>query len=116
QKAAEAALLGPRDEIDAMRAAYVRRRDRAVAEAGRLGLPIFRTQGTFYMLVDISGSGLEPREFTLRLLDERHVAVAPGEVFGAGGAGRVRISLAVEEDVIAEGLERIAQAIDDFAA
>ena len=81
-----------------------------------MGLPVFRTQGTFYMLVDVSASGLTPREFTLRLLDEEHVAVAPGEVFGPGGDGLVRISLAVEEDVIAEGLARIAGAIERFAA
>jgi aspartate/methionine/tyrosine aminotransferase len=116
QKAAEAALLGPRDEFDAMRDAYRRRRDRAVVEAEHLGVGIFRTQGTFYMLVDVSASGLTPREFTLRLLDEEHVAVAPGEVFGPGGDGLVRISLAVEEDVIAEGLARIARAIERFPA
>jgi aspartate aminotransferase len=116
QKAAEAVLRGARDEFDAMREAYRRRRDRAVEEAARLGLPVFRTQGTFYMLVDISASGLSPREFTLRLLDEHHVAVAPGEVFGPGGDGLVRISLAVEEDVIAEGLTRIATAVEAFAA
>jgi aspartate/methionine/tyrosine aminotransferase len=115
QKAAEAALLGPRDEFDAMRDAYRARRDRAVAEAARLALPVFRTQGTFYMLVDISASGLPPREFTLRLLEESHVAVAPGEVFGPGGEGLVRISFAVEEDVLAEGLRRIAQAVESFA-
>ncbi len=116
QKAAEAVLRGPRDEFDAMRDAYRRRRDRAVEEAARLGVPVFHTQGTFYMLVDVSASRLSPREFTLRLLDEHHVAVAPGEVFGPGGDGLVRISLAVEEDVIAEGLVRIAAAIEAFAA
>jgi len=115
QKAAEAVLRGPRDEFDAMRDAYRRRRDHAVREAARLGVPVFRTQGTFYMLVDISASGLSPREFTLRLLDEHHVAVAPGEVFGPGGDGLVRISLGVEEDVIAEGLGRIAAAVEAFA-
>jgi aspartate/methionine/tyrosine aminotransferase len=115
QKAAEAALLGPRAEFDAMRDAYRRRRDCAVSEAARVGLPVFRTQGTFYMLVDISGAGMSPRDFTLRLLEERHVAVAPGEVFGPGGDGLVRISFAVEEDVLAEGLRRIAEAVDSFA-
>jgi aspartate/methionine/tyrosine aminotransferase len=116
QKAAEAVLRGPRDEFDAMRDAYRRRRDRAVEEAARLGVPVFRTQGTFYMLADISASGLSPREYTMRLLDEHHVAVAPGEVFGPGGEGLVRISLAVEEDVIAEGLARMAAAVEEYAA
>ena len=61
-------------------------------------------------------SGLPAREFTLRLLDELHVAVAPGEVFGPGGEGLVRISFAVEADVLAEGMSRLARAIETFAA
>ena len=87
QHAAEAVLRGPRDEFDAMRDAYRERRDRAVEAAAAHGLDVFRTQGTFYMLVDVAAPGLSPREFTLRLLDELHVAVAPGEVFGPGGDG-----------------------------
>jgi aspartate aminotransferase len=114
QIAGEAALAGPRDEIDAMRVAYRERRDRALEEAGALGLDVFRTQGTFYMLIDVAGSGLNSRDFTLRLLEEQRVAVAPGEVFGPGGHGLVRISLAREPDEIAEGLTRIARAIETF--
>jgi len=116
QHAAEAVLRGPRDEFDAMRAAYRERHDRAVESAAAHGLDVFRTQGTFYMLVDVAASGLSPREFTLRSLDEFHVAVAPGDVFGPGGDGLVRISFAVEPDVLAEGLSRIAQAIESFKA
>jgi aspartate aminotransferase len=116
QKAAEAALRGPHDEIEAMRLAYRRRRDRAVAVAAELGLDVFRTQGTFYMLVNVTASGLSARDFTMRLLDDLRVAVAPGDVFGPGGAGFVRISLAREPDEIAEGMTRIARAIDTFAA
>jgi aspartate/methionine/tyrosine aminotransferase len=114
QLAAEAALTMPRDEIDAMRSAYQQRRDHAIETAAALGLDVFRTQGTFYMLVDVMHSRLSARDFTLRLLHEQRVAVAPGEVFGPGGAGLVRISLAREPDEIAEGLTRIAHALETF--
>jgi aspartate/methionine/tyrosine aminotransferase len=114
QHAAEAVLAGPRDEFDAMRDAYRERRDRAVEAASAHGLDVFRTQGTFYMLVDVSASGLSAREFTLRALEELHVAVAPGEVFGPGGEGLVRVSFGVEADVLAEGMARLAQAIETF--
>ncbi len=99
-----------------MRDAYRERRDRAVGVAAANGLEVFRTQGTFYMLVDVSAAGLSARDFTLRLLDELHVAVAPGEVFGPGGDGLVRISFAVEPDVLAEGMAKIARAVETFAA
>jgi aspartate aminotransferase len=116
QLAAEAALAGPRDEIDAMRLAYRERRDRAVETAAALGLDVFRTQGTFYMLVNVAASRLSATDFTMRLLEQERVAVAPGEVFGPGGAGLIRISLAREPDEIAEGLTRIAHAIETFGA
>ena len=116
QKAAEAALRGPHEEIEAMRLAYRARRDRAVAVAAEIGLDVFRTEGTFYMLVDVSASTLTSREFTLKLLDELRVAVAPGEVFGPGNEGLVRISLAREPEEIAEGMTRLARAIEAFSA
>ena len=43
---------------------------------------------------DVSEAGLASMDFTLRLLHEWGVAVAPGEVFGPGGEGLVRVSLA----------------------
>ena len=111
QKAAEAALLGPRDEIDAMTEAYRARRDRAWSAIERTRLSAFRTQGTFYMLLDIGAQAVDSMAFALRLLEDHRVAVAPGVVHGPGGAGKVRISLAVEPEVVEEGIARIAAAV-----
>jgi aspartate/methionine/tyrosine aminotransferase len=111
QKAAEAALLGPRDEIDAMTDAYRVRRDRAWAALERHGIRAFRTQGTFYMLLDIGEQAHDSMAFALRLLEDHRVAVAPGVVHGPGGTGKVRISLAVEPEVVEEGIARIAAAV-----
>jgi aminotransferase len=66
--------------------------------------------------VNVSASGLTARDFTMRLLEQECVAVAPGEVFGPGGAGLVRISLAREPEEIAEGLTRIARALETSGA
>ncbi|MDG2427731.1 MAG: aminotransferase class I/II-fold pyridoxal phosphate-dependent enzyme [Acidimicrobiales bacterium] len=113
QKAAEAALTGPREPIEAMRLAYVQNRDFAWSRMLDLGLDGFRTQGTFYMLIDISTSGLAPLDFSLRLLAEHGVAVAPGEVFGPGGSEVVRISLANNLESIGSGLEAISTFIKE---
>ncbi|MBP59906.1 MAG: aminotransferase class I/II [Planctomycetaceae bacterium] len=112
QKAAEAALTGPREPIEAMRSAYVRNRDSAWTRLLELGLEGFRTQGTFYMLVDIAKSGLAPLDFSLRLLEEGGVAVAPGEVFGPGGDEVVRISLANDRENIELGLDALSSFIE----
>ena len=115
QKAAEAALSGPQEVVATMRDAYRERRDRAWELLTTQGLPAFRTQGTFYMVLDVSEAGLAPHEFAMRLLSEWGVAVAPGEVFGPAGRGLVRISLAEEPEVIEEGLGRVVDAVRALA-
>jgi aspartate aminotransferase len=116
QKAAEAALTGPRGEIDAMREAYRGRRDSAWEAVLAEDLDAVRTQGTFYMLVDVSAAGLESMELARRLLEEERVAVAPGLVFGPGGEGKARISFAGEPETIREGVRRIARLLERAAA
>jgi aspartate/methionine/tyrosine aminotransferase len=116
QKAAEAALTGPRSVVEDMRAAYRVRRDRAWEATQARGLRAFRTQGTFYMLVDVSAAGIPSLEFALRLLEEADVAVAPGSVFGPAGESFVRISMAVEPAVVEEGITRLAHMVDALAA
>jgi aspartate/methionine/tyrosine aminotransferase len=51
-----------------------------------------------------------------RLLAEHRVAVAPGEGFGASGAGWARLSLAVTDEAIERGAERLARAFAATAA
>lgn len=110
QTAAEAALTGGRDAVLAMRDEYRRRRDTAVAALREHGLLIAEPRGTFYVLADLSALGRDSYEIARRLLYEQRVAVAPGEAFGPAGAGAVRLSLASPPEVVAEGIERIAQA------
>jgi len=100
QEAAVAALTGRQDSVDARRAAYEWRRDRAVAAVGG------RCEGTFFVWFRL------PDGLTVeRLLDEHRVALAPGEGFGPGGAGHARLSLAVPDDVLLDGLARLAVAL-----
>jgi aspartate aminotransferase len=108
QKAAEAALLGPRDAVDAMRAAYRARRDLALSLLDERGVGYARPQGAFYLMVDVAAAEEPSEAFALRLLRERHVAVVPGSAFGEGGEGMVRVSLAASEDAIRLGLDGLA--------
>ena len=111
QKAAEAALLGPREPIRAMLDAYRRRRRAALAAASEAGLSFVAPAGTMYMLVRVETGGRSMIRFALDLLDDHGVSVAPGSVFGPGGEGYVRISLAADDLRIVEGLHRLAAAV-----
>ena len=110
QKAAEAALLGPREPIRAMLDAYRRRRAVAIRTATEAGLELVAPAGTLYTLVRVDTHGRSMLQFALDLLDRHGVSVAPGSVFGPGGEGYVRISLAADGDQITEGIRRLALA------
>ena len=113
QKAAEAALTGPRAPYDEMLDAYRRRREVALDTAAGVGLAAVASDGTLYMLVDVSAAGVDDLDFALGLLRSHSVSVAPGSVFGPAGRGWARISLAAEEAAIAEGLRRLAKALHE---
>jgi aminotransferase len=102
QEAGIAALTGPQDSVEGRRAAYERRRDRALAALRDVDA---RSEGTFFVWFRLP-EGLKVE----RLLVERRVAVAPGEGFGARGAGWARLSLAVADETLDSGLERLAAA------
>ena len=116
QKAAEAALTGPRAPYEAMLDAYRRRRVVALEAVEAAGLRAVAPDGTLYMLVDVSDAGLDDLDFALGLLRSHSVSVAPGSVFGPAGRGWARISLAAEEEAIAEGLRRMAKALHEQEA
>jgi aminotransferase len=101
QSAAIAALEGPQDSVDERVAAYERRRD---VLAAALPEPVV-CEGTFYVWLRL------PQGLTAEtLLTEHRVAVAPGEGFGPSGVGWARLSLAVTDEQVELGAERLARA------
>jgi aminotransferase len=101
QHAGIAALTGPQDSVAERVETYRRRRDRV-----REVLPDLECEGSFYLWWELP-EGITPE----LLLSEHRVAVAPGEGFGSRGDGWARLSLAVTDEVLETGLERLAAAL-----
>jgi aminotransferase len=99
QEAGIAALTGPQDSVEERRATYERRRDGAVAVLDGLEP---RSEGTFFVWFRLP-DGLTVEQ----ILAEQRVALAPGEGFGTRGAGWARLSLAVTDETLELGLERL---------
>ena len=116
QKAAEAALTGPQDCIAEMRNSYHERRDVVVDVLKEQGYYVYTPSGAFYIMVDISDSGLDSRQFALSLLEECKVAIAPGTAFGNYGRDFIRISLATEKNLLLEGVQRLCGYIKQLKA
>jgi aspartate aminotransferase len=119
QYAALEAVRGPMDSVAAMLAEYERRRTRVLAGLRKIsGLACTEPQGAFYAFPNVaachtrdaevgaaSNGKLDTAVVARRLLESAHVAVVPGEGFGAPGF--LRISYATSIERIDEGLRRI---------
>jgi aspartate/methionine/tyrosine aminotransferase len=112
QHAGLAALAHGAKTVEAMRAAYARRRDVLVAGLRELGFGVAAPpQGAFYVLADARRFDADSRRLAARLLEEAHVAVTPGVDFGAAGEGFLRFCYAASEDALREALARIGRAL-----
>jgi len=117
QRAAVDAFGGDQSEVETMRAEFERRRDYVVAALNAVpGFRIAPPDGAFYAFPNVTGvlGGQGKRslhtslELVAFLLEEAHVAVVPGEAFGA--PGYLRMSYACSLDQLEEGVKRIRQA------
>nr|MDQ3293442.1 pyridoxal phosphate-dependent aminotransferase [Actinomycetota bacterium] len=120
QRAALAAVAGPLDAVAEMRAAFERRSKLAHRIlSGIEGVTCVEPEGAFYAYPNLTGLLGRPikgrkadttADLAAVLLDEVKVAVVPGEAFGT--PGYARISFALGDDDLVEGLTRIADAVD----
>ncbi|MCA8900365.1 MAG: LL-diaminopimelate aminotransferase [Hyphomonas sp.] len=109
QVAAVAALDGPQDCVDETRAIYKSRRDVLVESFTRAGWPIPSPAASMFAWAPIPEQlkHLGSLEFALQLINEAHVAVAPGAGFGEHGDGHVRIALVENEQRIRQAARNI---------
>ncbi|GAB3733582.1 pyridoxal phosphate-dependent aminotransferase [Amycolatopsis oliviviridis] len=115
QLAAHAALTGPQDHRAGILAELRAKRDKVVAALNALpaiNCPV--PDGSFYVFPDIRGTGLTAQEFTDHLMDRHSVAVVAGTAFGDRGEGHVRITYALPDEQLEEGLHRIRRAVEEL--
>jgi aspartate/methionine/tyrosine aminotransferase len=115
QKAGQAALDGEQTCVEQMTESYRVRRDMVVDILREGGLLISVPRGAFYIMADVLAAGSDSYAFARRMVEERGVAVAPGETFGPSGAGKVRLSLATAAPDLREGAERLVRAVADWS-
>jgi aspartate aminotransferase len=106
QKGGVAALNGPQDHLTGWLGEFARRRNYALQKLNALpGVTCASVKGAFYLLPNISGTGLNSTEFCARLLEQEKVAAVPGIAFGADDY--IRISYATSMANIEKGMERM---------
>ncbi|MEA2023989.1 MAG: pyridoxal phosphate-dependent aminotransferase [Actinomycetota bacterium] len=115
QRAALAAVTGPMDPVEEMRVAFDRRRRTMVRLLNEVpGIQCGEPRGAFYAFPnltgllgrDLGGRSVETTmDLAALLLDEIKIAIIPGEAFGAPGYARLSFALADED--LEEGLSRL---------
>jgi LL-diaminopimelate aminotransferase len=109
QTAAETALNLPDSYLQTVQDRYRTRRDFLIAGLAELGWDVPKTMATMYLWIPCP-VGVGSTDFALKLLQETGVVVTPGNAFGVGGEGYVRVSLIAECDRLQEALNRLKQA------
>jgi alanine-synthesizing transaminase len=109
QVAAAAALNGPQDCVDEMRAIYKGRRDALIDSFARAGWNIPAPAASMFAWAPIPEAfrPLGSLEFSKLLLTHAKVAVAPGAGFGEYGDGHVRIALVENEQRIRQAARNV---------
>ncbi len=119
QRAALAALTGPMHPVEEMRAAFARRRDAALAIIREWPFAVCpKPDGAFYLFPDVRAcygkTCRNSTELCTLLLDEARVAVVPGAAFGDDNC--IRISYAVADAALTQGLERMGHVLGRLAS
>ena len=112
QRAALAALQGPQDCVQEMISEYKKRRKILCDGISEIkGLTCLLPESTFYAFPNISALKKSSWDVAIYLLEKFKVATIPGSVFGKNGEGHLRLSFAVDERTIKEGLFRLKEGI-----
>ncbi|WP_299297752.1 aminotransferase class I/II-fold pyridoxal phosphate-dependent enzyme [uncultured Tateyamaria sp.] len=110
--------LGQGPEFEDEIAAPFRRR-RAIAHgvlAGQNTVGLIPAQGAMYLMLDVRATGLSGDDFANALLDTHHIAVMPGESFGAAAAGHVRVAMTIDDSAFEDALRTVCSFAESRAA
>jgi aspartate/methionine/tyrosine aminotransferase len=109
QLVALAALRQDPDAFQPIWTEFEARRRYAYERLNGMGLKPGWPAGGYFLWIPVWELGVDGRTFANRLAREKKVLLTPGKLFGPSGAGFVRLSYAVEDGRLREGLMRIAE-------
>lgn len=102
------------DDVIKMKHIFKERKELVVSRLKEMGLEVIVPNGAFYVFPSIKKFKMTSQEFALKLLKEEKVACVPGDAFGSGGEGYLRISYCYSDDELKEGLNRLERFINNL--
>lgn len=95
------------NDVENMKESFKERMNFTYERLKSMGLDVVKPKGAFYIYPNISKFKLTSEEFCHRLLKEGKVACVPGDAFGKGGEGYIRISYCYSKDEIERALDKL---------
>ncbi len=115
QVAAIAALTQEGDEVKEMVKEYQRRRDYAVKAINEIpGLHCECPKGAFYIFINCKSLNMKSADLSAWLLENAKIALVPGDVFGPGGEGYLRMSFANSYENVVAGCKQLKNAVEQL--
>lgn len=108
QQAAATALTSSQESVENLVSLYENRRNFLMERLHEIGWEAQAPKGSFFAWLPVP-EGFTSESFFKVLLEEAHVAVAPGTGFGEYGEGYVRVGLLQDEEILAEAVRRIGE-------
>ena len=106
QEGAVAALKLEQSWFDELNVVYQKRRKLVWQLIDQLGARYETDTSGMFVWAKLE-DGADAKEYVDRLLQEKHIFIAPGDIFGSNGKGYIRFSLCVKEEAIQEALTRL---------
>lgn len=100
-------------DVEYMRNEFKKRRDFVYSELKDMGLEVNLPQGAFYVFPNIKSTGMTSDEFCEKLLCEKKVACVPGNAFGKGGEGYIRISYSCSIEELKKALALMREFLEE---
>jgi LL-diaminopimelate aminotransferase len=108
---AQAAVLDQGDDVPReMNTIYARRRDLVCSALEEIGVEVTRAKGTIYVWAPVP-DGHTSASYCEMVLEESGVVVSPGGAYGPNGEGFFRISLTIDDERLAEAVERLRSSL-----
>ena len=102
------ALNEKHPEVERLRVAFRERAETLIKSfEGSKAITARMPEGGMFVMLDVRKTKLTGEQFAWQLLKEKNVSVMPGESFGNGGAGHIRIALTVDSVILRDACERI---------
>ncbi len=100
--------------VNEMKEEYDRRRTFMISTFNQMGLKCFSAKGAFYVFPCVKSTSLNGEEFAKRLLNEKKVAVVPGNAFGETGRDFIRCSYASSMSDLIKATEKIREFVEQL--